>query len=72
MDIFEKPLSDGTFAYAFFNFGASDETVSAEANGEIRDLWAKESISHNGSVNLDVPLHTAKIIKSSKRLIFKQ
>ena len=72
MDIFEKPLSDGTFAYAFFNFGKGDEMVSAEANGEIRDLWAKESISHNGSVNFDVPLHTAKIIKSSKQLIFKK
>ncbi len=68
LDIFEKKLEDGTFAYAFFNLGEKDESVKLTADEDcvIRDAWAKEEIPFTGAI--EIPLHTAKIIKCSKQI----
>ena len=72
-DILEKELEDGAFAYAFFNLGKISEnlTVSLDENGEVRDLWAKENIKHQGNLLLEIPSHTSKIIKSTTKILFK-
>ena len=72
-DILEKELEDGAFAYAFFNLGKISEnlTVSLDENGEVRDLWAKENIKHQGNLLFEIPPHTAKIIKSITKISFE-
>ena len=73
IDVFEKKLQDGTLAYAVFNFGETDETVelSSSEKSTVRDLWAKEDISHFGDVSLKVFSHTARILKSTSPLDVK-
>ena len=63
----EKELEDGAFAYAFFNLGEISEnlTFCLNENCDVRDLWAKEDIKHQGRLTLEIPPHTAKIIKST-------
>ena len=72
-DILEKELEDKAFAYAFFNLGEISEslTICLDENSEVRDPWAKENIQHQGSLLLEIPPHTAKIIKSNTKIVFE-
>lgn len=72
-DIFEKRLENGAFVYAFFNLGETCERVFVclDKNSKARDLWAKEDLKHQGSLPLEIPPHTAKIIKSTTKILFK-
>ena len=73
LDIYEKMLEDGSYAYAIFNFGNVSESISATAFADcnIRDLWAKEDIAHGEKLTLDLFPHTVKILKSDKQISFK-
>ena len=73
-DIFEKKLEDGAYAYAFFNLGEVSEkiTPSTKPDSTVRDLWAKENISHSGKITLEIPPHTVRILKSSAPLKIEQ
>ncbi len=66
LDVYEKLLEDGTYAYAFFNMGETEETVTAKFSeaSTLRDLWAKEDINTCDSLSLAMPAHTVRIIKS--------
>ena len=72
-DILEKELAHGAFAYALFNLGNVSEnlTLSIDKNTKVRDLWAKEDLKHQESLTLEIPPHTAKIIKSTTKILFK-
>lgn len=72
VDIFEKRLEDGAYAYAIFNIGKTDEKIkiSGGENSQIRDLWAKENISENGKATVTSYSHTALVLKSTTKLEF--
>ena len=72
-DVYEKELEDGSFAYAFFNFGSVAESINIELapDAQARDLWAKEDIFHNGHIFLNIEPHTVRIVKVSDRIIVK-
>ena len=67
IDVLEKELEDGAFAYAFFNLGDTDESFAPESDTPLRDLWAKETLS---SLTIEIPAHTARILKSAKKIPF--
>ena len=62
--IYEKRLSDGGRALALFNIGEKDHTHTLEADGQLRDLWAKEDIAvKDGKYTVTMPPHTALLLK---------
>ncbi len=69
LHIYEKLLEDGSYAYAFFNMGETEETVCAsfEGSGAIRDLWAKEDLGFLDAFTLTLPKHTVRIVKCEKK-----
>ena len=67
IDVLEKELEDSAFAYAFFNLGDTDESFTPESDTPLRDVWAKETLS---SLTIEVPAHTARILKSAKKISF--
>ena len=69
MHVFEKLLEDGTYAYAFFNMGETEETVSASftEDSALRDLWAKEDLGTFSTISITMPRHTVRIVKSAKK-----
>lgn len=69
LHIYEKELSDGSFAYALFNLGENDEQtgVSFDTKASIRDVWAKEDIASCEFFALDMPKHTVRILKCDKK-----
>ena len=73
LDVFEKELEDGHFAYAFFNMGETVQSVplhfSDEAN--LRDLWAKEDLIPRSVSEIRLMPHTVRILKSDRRPITK-
>ena len=70
LHVFEKPMSDGSYAYAFFNTGNSMMMLEAELCEEvnIRDVWAKEEIKMNGKFICKTEPHTVKIYKLSSKI----
>ena len=71
LDILEKQLSDGTFAYAIFNFGNTEEKIEINAdNSQVRDLWAKEDIITKDKISFTSYPHTARILKSTLKATF--
>ena len=70
LHVFEKQLEDGSYAYAFFNFGETKQKVLAqfEAKSALRDVWAKEDLEDTQYLNLNMMPHTVRILKSSKKL----
>lgn len=67
LDVFEKQLEDGSYAYAFFNLGEEIENIviSLDTSVALRDLWAKENIEHNGKATITVYPHSTRVIKMS-------
>ena len=70
LDVFEKKLEDGSYAYAIFNLGEKEETVSIAFAEEVmlRDVWAKEDLGQFASLELAMAPHTVRILKSSSKL----
>ena len=67
--IYEKLLSDGSYAYAIFNLKMKGEYIRMTFEGEslLRDVWAKEDMGVYGEVFMPIAPHTVKIIKSQKK-----
>ena len=70
LDVFEKQLEDGSFAYAFFNFGETKQQVIAkfETVAQLRDVWAKEDVEPSQYLHLEMMPHTVRIFKSSQKM----
>ena len=70
LDILEKELADGSFAYAFFNIGETELKVFSQfsATATLRDLWAKEDLESTQHLWLQLPPHCARILKSSQKI----
>lgn len=70
LDVFEKKLEDGSYAYAIFNMGQKEERVSSAFAEEamLRDVWAKEDLGRFASLELTMAPHTVRILKSSSKL----
>ena len=70
MDVFEKELEDGSYAYALFNMGETKQKVLGRFAGEanLRDVWAKEDLNDARYLDLELMPHTVRIIKSSQKL----
>jgi len=70
LDIFEKELEDGTYAYAFFNIGETKQTVIGrfENNALLRDVWAKEDLPEALYLDMELAPHTVRILKSSQKI----
>ena len=70
IDVFEKKLADGSYAYAYFCIG--DEAVSTVADFEAkttpRDVWAKEDLEASESLSLTLAPHTARVIRSASKI----
>ena len=71
LDVYEKLLEDGSYAYAFFNMGETSENITATFSEKTnpRDVWAKEDFGALDTLTLAMPKHTARIIKSEKKAI---
>ena len=69
LDILEKELESGEYAYAIFNLGTTAEhiKISADKTCALRDAWAKENIGC-GDMNMLVQPHTVKIIRTSAKI----
>ena len=67
--VYEKLLSDGSYAYAIFNLGKKNERVKMtfEGNSLLRNVWEKSDIGVFGEIAMQIPSHTVKIIKSEKK-----
>lgn len=70
LDVFEKQLEDGSFAYAFFNMGETEQTVPCRfaVPANLRDVWAKEELGKKAFCELCLMPHTVRILKSDQRL----
>ena len=70
IDVFEKKLADGSYAYAYFCIG--EETVKTMADLESvatpRDVWAKEDLEAGDKLAITLAPHTARVIRSSSRI----
>ena len=67
VDVFEKLLEDGSYAYAIFNLGETTEKIkiTLDEKSTLRDLWAKEDLCHTGGLKLELDPHTVRIFKST-------
>ncbi|MBR3966865.1 MAG: hypothetical protein IKJ91_07320 [Clostridia bacterium] len=63
LHVFEKTMSDGRYAYAFFNTGDTKNKFTAvfETETDIRDVWAKEDVSKTDRFVIENMPHTVKI-----------
>ncbi|MBE6712131.1 MAG: hypothetical protein E7580_01280 [Ruminococcaceae bacterium] len=70
LDVLEKKLEDGGFAYALFNIGETVQTVLGRFSekARLRDVWAKEDLEPASYLDLVLMPHTVRILRSDKRL----
>ena len=68
IDVLEKELEDGTFAYAIFNLGF-DENVKMSSNDQIRDLWAKENLGKD--LSFLMTYRSTRMFKSKSKITFE-
>ena len=70
LDVFEKELEDGSYAYALFNMGETKQKVLGRfaAKAQLRDVWAKEDLEDARYLDLELMPHTVRIIKSTQNL----
>lgn len=63
LHVFEKEMSDGCYAYAFFNTGNTKNKFTAifENETDIRDVWAKEDMEKTDRFVVETMPHTVKI-----------
>ena len=62
--VYKRPLHDGSYALGIFNLGETDMTYTLPDDmpsaATVRDLWAKEDISHR---HFDLKPHCCRMIK---------
>ena len=73
--VFAKPLSDGSFAFALWNLGAQAANVSVSWGTlapqfframAVRDIWARKDMGvHEGGYSAAVPGHGVAVIKAT-------
>lgn len=70
LDVLEKKLEDGSYAYAFFNMGETKQKVISrfEDTAALRDVWAKEELESSRYLFMEMMPHTVRILKSSHKL----
>ncbi|MBQ2876800.1 MAG: hypothetical protein IJE25_07305 [Clostridia bacterium] len=70
IDVFEKKLADGSYAYAYFCIGDDSLTVSSDFESETvpRDVWAKEDLESCQNLTLNLAPHTVRVIKSKSKI----
>lgn len=73
LDVFEKQLENGDYAYAIFNLGEVDEEIRfITGDCTVHDVWAKECLISSGekceSIYFMPAPHTVRIIRTSKRI----
>lgn len=70
LDVFEKALEDGKYAYALFNLGETTQIVMGrfEEKTKLRDLWVKEDLPDTVYLDIELEPHTVRIFKTSKKL----
>ncbi|MQA26784.1 MAG: alpha-galactosidase [Micromonosporaceae bacterium] len=75
VELWVKPMSDGSMAAVLLNWGASPETVttSAAAIGlggsssyALKDLWTKQTSSSDGEISAEVPAHGVVMYRISR------
>jgi alpha-galactosidase len=74
LEIWVRPLADGSQAAALFNRGESPfkitldfKTIGAPASARLRDLWARKDLgSAQDSYTAEVPKHGVVFLKVSK------
>jgi alpha-galactosidase len=76
LQVWSKPLADGTFAVALFNRSANTASIHASWQsvgvtttlGEVRDLWQRKDLGvfHTG-FSAEVPPHDTVVIKVTGR-----
>lgn len=74
LEVWSRPLADGSHAVGLFNRGASSATVTANWNDigvtgshVVRDLWRHEDIgAKDGSFSAEVPSHGVVLVKVAK------
>jgi len=67
--VLKRKLSDGSSAFAVFNFGKTTENVKVYLDGEskIRDVWAKRDMKNAKTISiLEMKPHTVRIFKVIK------
>ena len=69
LHIYEKPLEDGSYAYALFNFGEVAEELTLEKTAPVYDLWAKREATDEEIGALTLYPHTTKIYKSTNKIV---
>lgn len=70
LDVFEKELEDGCYAYALFNMGETKQKVLGRfaATSTLRDIWAKEDLDSAQYLDLELMPHTVRILKCNQKL----
>ena len=70
LDVMEKQLSDGSYAYAFFCIGESACEVKAVLDCACtpRDVWAKCDLTAGDTIGLSMQPHTVRILRSASRI----
>lgn len=71
LDIIEKELEDGSFAYAIFNLGETQQRVLAnfEEESTVRDLWQKQDLPTTAHLVLETEPHSARMLKCSRKIL---
>lgn len=71
LDVMEKKLEDGSYAYAFFNMGETKQAILGQfaAKASLRDVWAKEDMEQAEFLSLEMMPHTVRILRSSQKLL---
>jgi len=70
VDVFEKLLEDGSYAYAIFNLAEEEVSVNGLFGGActVRDVWAKENIKKGENITLTLSPHTVRVIKCTEKI----
>jgi alpha-galactosidase len=71
LEVWAKPLADGSYAVALFNRGESNNPISVNfkdlginKSAQVRDLWAHKDLgSFDGKFTTEVPRHGAAMLK---------
>ena len=68
LDVLEKELEDGSFAYCVLNIGEQTQKVLCQfaEMPVLRDLWAKEDLEGTRHLWLELPPHSVRLFKSSR------
>ena len=63
--VYKKPLYDGSYCLAVFNFGDTEDDFVLELGEQktVRDLWAKEDLPASSTLTVHTVSHSAKVFR---------